>query len=97
MKKCPQALKDPAFIPKNGTLVFNFFVNSRSKSHRILLMKLGNSWNLLPLGWPHNIRVSNAVLKAKGVTSDLVVGLGASIWLAYSIKEPEKEKWKDEE
>lgn len=43
VKKCPQALKDPAFIPKNGTLVFNFFVNSRSKSHRILLMKLGNS------------------------------------------------------
>lgn len=57
-------------------------------------MKLGDSWNLLPFGWPHNIRVSNVGLKAKGVPSDLVVGLGASIWLAYSIKKNWRKKVK---
>ena len=61
---------------------------SQNSSHEINWV----TWNLFPLGWLHNIRVSNVGLKAKGVLSDLVVDLGASIWLAYTIKKNWRKK-----
>lgn len=58
-------------------------------------MKRGDSWHLLPLGWCRidtDPRDSNIGLKDKGGTSDLVAGLGASIWSAYNIKKDWRKK-----